>query len=381
MRYRLFKADNRHLLVSFRRPNGVVTTRTWNHSGEEKKVSRLQRKTTLSRIECARSKQVGLNAETKKGVGIEPTGEIFLLTFTLIGRFCRDVRGIAPERLRLEQIDVSLVEAFLDYLERERKSSPRTRNQRLAALHAFFRYVQVEEPARMHQCQKILAIPLRKHARPTVNYLSKEELAEILAQPDLQTPEGRRDAVLLSVLYDAGARVQELVDLSVGDVRLDPPAQLRLLGKGRKMRAVPLMGNTVQLLRKHMQENHLDRPEQFDKPLFQNAHHERLTRSGIRYILHKYVVLAQSRRPSLNRTVSPHTLRHTKGMHLLQSGVSLDMIRDFLGHVDAKTTQIYARANLEMKRKALEKISEPPSVQTIPCWQQNKDLLDWLHSL
>ena len=156
--------------------------------------------------------------------------------FTLLLRFCRDVRGIAPERLRLEQIDVSLVEAFLDYLERERKSSPRTRNQRLAALHAFFRYVQAEEPARMHQCQKVLAIPLRKHARPTVNYLSKEELAEILAQPDLQTPEGRRDAVLLSVLYDAGARVQELVDLSVGDVRLDPPAQLRLLGKGRKMR-------------------------------------------------------------------------------------------------------------------------------------------------
>ena len=164
--------------------------------------------------------------------------------FTLLLRFCRDVQGIAPERLRLEQIDVSLVEAFLDYLERERKSSPQTRNHRLSALHAFFRYVQAEEPARMHQCQKILAIPLRKHARPTVGYLSKEELAEILAQPDLCTPEGRRDAVLLSVLYDVGARVQELTDLSVGDVRLDSPAQLRLLGKGRKMRAVPLMGKT-----------------------------------------------------------------------------------------------------------------------------------------
>ena len=158
-------------------------------------------------------------------------------------------------------------------------------------------------------------------------------------------------------------------------MRLDPPAQIRLLGKGRKMRAVPLMANTVQLLRSHMQENHLDHPEQFDKPLFHNARHERLTRSGIRYILHKYVVLARRKCPSLNRTVSPHTLRHTKGMHLLQSGVSLDMIRDFLGHVDAKTTQIYARANLEMKRNALEKISEPSLVQTIPCWQQNKDLL------
>ena len=233
----------------------------------------------------------------------------------------------------------------------------------------------------MLQCQRILAIPLRRHARPTVGYVSKEELTEILTQPDLRTSDGRRDAVLLSVLYDTGARVQELIDLSVGDVRLDPPAQLRLLGKGRKMRAVPLMDNTVQLLRDHLQENHLDRPDHFDKPLFQNARHQRLSRSGIRYILQKYLVRARTTLPTLNRTVSPHTLRHAKGMHLLQSGISLDMIRDFLGHVDAKTTQIYARANLEMKRNALEKISDPSPVRAIPSWQQNKDLLDWLRSL
>ncbi len=301
--------------------------------------------------------------------------------FTLLLRFCRDVQGVALERLSLEQIDVSLVETFLDYLERERKSSPRTRNHRLAALHAFFRYVQAEEPTHMLQCQKILAIPLRRHARPTVAYLSKEELADILAQPDLRTPDGRRDAVLLSVLYDTGARVQELIDLLVGDVRLDTPAQLRLMGKGRKMRAVPLMGKTAQLLRDHIREHHLDRPEQFDKPLFQNARKQRLSRSGIRYILQKYLVKARNKRPILNRIVSPHTLRHTKGMHLLQSGISLDMIRDFLGHVDVKTTQIYARANLEMKRKALEKIDDSSPVRTIPCWQENKDLLDWLRSL
>ena len=301
--------------------------------------------------------------------------------FTLLLRFCRDVQGIAPERLCLEQIDVSLVEAFLDYLESERKSSLSTRNHRLATLHAFFRYVQAEEPGYMLQCQKILAIPLRRHARPTVGYVSKEELAEILAQPDLQTSAGRRDAVLLSVLYDAGARVQELIDLSVGDVRLDPPAQLRLLGKGGKMRAVPLMDNTVQLLRDHLLENHLNHPEYFDKPLFHNARHQRLSRSGIRYILQKYLVGARRKLLTLNRTVSPHSLRHAKGMHLLQSGISLDMIRDFLGHVDVKTTQIYARANLEMKRNALEKITDPSPLRTVPSWQQNKDLLAWLRSL
>jgi site-specific recombinase XerD len=233
----------------------------------------------------------------------------------------------------------------------------------------------------MLQCQKILAIPQQRHARPAVTYLLKDELAEILAQPNLQTAEGRRDAVLLSILYDTGARVQELIDLSVGDVRLDPPAQLRLLGKGRKTRAVPLMESTVQLLRDHIRENRLDSPEHFDRPLFQNARHQRLSRSGIRYILHKYLGRARINCPSLNRTVSPHTLRHTKGMHLLQSGISLDMIRDFLGHVDVKTTQIYARANLEMKRNALEKITEPSPVPPIPSWQQNKNLLDWLRSL
>jgi len=301
--------------------------------------------------------------------------------FTLFLRFCRDVRGIASEKLRFEQIDVSLVEAFLDHLETERRSSPRTRNHRLATLHAFFRYVQAEEPAHILQCQKILAIPLRRHVSPVVGYLSKEELAEILAQPDLQTSEGRRDAVLLSVLYDSGARVQELIDLSVGDVRLDAPAQIRLLGKGRKMRAVPLLNNTLQLLRDHLRENHLDRPEQFDKPLFPNTRNQRLSRSGIRYILLKYLARAQSKIPSLKRRVSPHTLRHAKGMHMLQSGISLDMIRDFLGHVDVKTTQIYARANLEMKRQALEKITDPSPVHAIPSWQQNKDLFDWLRSL
>jgi integrase/recombinase XerD len=301
--------------------------------------------------------------------------------FTLLLRFCRGVQGIALERLRLEHIDVSLVEAFLDHLEKERHYAPRTRNHRLAALHAFFRYVQSEEPDRMLQCQKILAIPLRRHAHTIVGYLSKEELAEILAQPDLRSREGRRDAVLLSVLYDTGARVQELINLSAGDVRLDPPAQVRLMGKGRKMRAVPLMENTAQLLRDHMHENGLNRTEQFDQPLFRNRRCERLSRSGIRYILQKYVQKTRRTRPSLSQKVSPHTLRHTKGMHLLQSGVSLEIIRDFLGHADVKTTQIYARANLEMKRRALEKISNSSPVPKIPSWQQNKNLLEWLHSL
>jgi integrase/recombinase XerD len=314
--------------------------------------------------------------------GLSPnTIKAYRDAFTLFLRFCRDVRGIAPEKLRLQQVDVPFVEAFLDHLETERQCSPRTRNHRLATLHAFFRYVQTEEPAHLLQCQTILAIPLRRHARAVVTYLSKEELTELLAQPDLQTAKGRRDAVLLSVLYDTGARVQELINLSVGDVRLDAPAQLRLFGKGRKMRAVPMMDETVQILRDHLQENRLDCPEHFERPLFQNVQGQRLSRSGVRYILQKHLVTARKAVPSLNRAVSPHTLRHSKGMHLLESGISLEMIRDFLGHADVKTTQIYARANLEMKRNALQNATERSPVRVMPSWQQNRDLLHWLHSL
>jgi integrase/recombinase XerD len=301
--------------------------------------------------------------------------------FTLLLRFCRDVRGIALERLSLAQVDASLVEAFLDHLANDRHVSIRTQNHRLAALHAFFRYVQSELPERLLQSQQILAIRLRRHARSSVGYLSKEYLAQVLAQPDLRTRAGRRDAVLLSVLYDTGARVQELIDLNAGDVRLDPPPQVRLMGKGRKTRAIPLMDATVELLRDHRRENGLDRPEHADKPLFENRQGARLSRSGVRYLLQKYVQPVRRDHPGFTQPVSPHSLRHTKGMHLLQSGVPLEIIRDFLGHVDVKTTEIYARANLEMKRKALEKVADGTPLPKIPSWKQNKTLLEWLHSL
>jgi len=296
-------------------------------------------------------------------------------------RFCRDQRGIAIERLTLKDIDVALVEAFLDHLANARASSVRTQNHRLAAIHSFFRYVQSEVPGCLLQCQQILAIPIRRHGQSLVGYLSREYLSEILAQPDLRTREGRRDAVLLSVLYDTGARVQELVDLSAADVRLTSPAQVRLFGKGRKMRAVPLMDNTTQLLREHLRDRRLDRPECADRPLFTNRQNKRLTRWGVRYILKKHVDAVRRVHPGFMQPVTPHTFRHTKGMHLLQSGVSMDIIRDFLGHVDIGTTQIYARANLEMKRKALDSVADTSPVQSIPSWKQDHSLLEWLQSL
>lgn len=302
-------------------------------------------------------------------------------TMVLLLRYCRDVRGMKPERLTLAQIDSPMVRDFLDQLTEERKWSLRTRNVRLSALHAFFRYVQTEEPEAILHCQRILAIPMQRCAPSTVEYLPSDDLAAILSQPDLTTIAGRRDAVLLSLLYDSGTRVTELIDLSVRDVRLESPAHLRITGKGEKKRVVPLMRATVELLREYLQEQGLTEPSDGSKPLFQNRFGRSLSRSGVRYILHKHVGKAQTIRASQQSKISPHTLRHTKAMHLLQSGNPLVVIRDFLGHVDIKTTEIYARADMEMKRSALDKASEKSPTVKLPPWQNDAELLEWLKSL
>jgi site-specific recombinase XerD len=301
--------------------------------------------------------------------------------FLLLLRFCRDVRGLPPERLHLHQLDVGLVEGFLDWLEKERHCSIQTCNQRLAALHAFFRYLQYQEPARLLECQRILAIPFKKTTKPMVGYLTAEDLGSVLAQPDLKTSSGRRAAVLLSVLYDSGARVQELVDLSLKDVRLESPAFLKITGKGRKIRAVPLMDRTIDLLRQYAQENDLDHVGRADEPLFRNRRGGRLSPSGVRYIVSKYSQKARAIRPGFPERISPHWLRHSKGMHLMQAGISLEMIRDILGHADTKTTEIYARANIEMKRAALAKIEGDSPNAGLPLWQKDKNLMEWLRSL
>jgi integrase/recombinase XerD len=215
----------------------------------------------------------------------------------------------------------------------------------------------------------------------TVEYLSSDDLATILNQPDLKTVGGRRDAVLLSLLYDTGARVTELINLSVRDVRLESPAQIHITGKGERKRVVPLMQVTVELLSDYLQEQGLTEVCDSSEPLFQNRFGKRLSRSGVRYILEKYVDRARSARGAQPSKVSPHSLRHTKAMHLLQSGNPLVVIRDFLGHVDIKTTEIYARADMEMKRIALEKAADKSPSQKLPPWQRDADLLQWLSSL
>jgi integrase/recombinase XerD len=206
--------------------------------------------------------------------------------------------------------------------------------------------MQSQDPTQLARCQDILAIPAKKQTHPAVHHLTAEQTRRLLAQPDRSTRQGRRDATLLATLYDTGARVQELADLAVRDIRLEPPAIAALTGKGRKSRHVPLTGNTAALLHAYLAEHHLNRPGHDDHPLFVNQHGSKLSRGGIAWIIRKY----QANTDELtlaNVDISPHTLRHSKAMHLYEAGIPLPYIRDILGHVDLSTTEIYARASTE----------------------------------
>ena len=300
--------------------------------------------------------------------------------FKLLICYFRDERSIPPERLTLELIDAAAITGFLDWLHASRHNSASTSNQRLAAIDSFFTWMQSQDPARMACCQDILAIPAKKHDRPAVTHLSVEQTRQLLPLPDRSTRRGRRDATLLATLYDTAARVQELADLAVRDLRLDNPAMASLTGKGRKTRHVPLDTNTAALLTAYLAERQLDSPGRDDHPVFFNQHRCKLSRGGIAWILRKYQ--AQATNPALaNVRLSPHILRHSRAMHLYDAGVPLPYIRDILGHVDLSTTEIYARASTEAKRKALEAVYADLVTADLAEWNQNPELLSWLASL
>jgi len=302
-------------------------------------------------------------------------------TFKLFLRYCKQDCHLSIEKLCLRHIDKTRILGFLGWLEKDRNNGVSTRNQRLACIHGFYQYIQLEDPAGLLSCQKILSIPMKKAPAPIINHLTPEALKLILAQPDASKVNGRRDLTLLCVLYDTGARVQELVDLCVGDIRLDPPPLLTLTGKGRKKRQVPVMTNTEVLLKKYMDEVFQGRDDMRDHPLFFNQQRRKMTRAGISYTLDKYVSQAREKSPIIPGKVTPHTIRHTKAMLLLQAGVSLIYIRDLLGHVDITTTESYARADTEMKRKALENAYPEMVTTNLPPWEKDEPLLTWLTSL
>ena len=296
-------------------------------------------------------------------------------TFKLLLLYFKDVKDISANYIELRHLTRELIIDFGDWLESERKVSVSTRNQRLAAIKAFIHFVQYRNPEYLESFTDIIAIRPKKHEKPVISFLTEDETKALLAQPNLSTMRGLRDAALLSLLYDSGARVQELIDVKLKDIRLTKPAMITLIGKGRKARQVPLMKETCKLLDTYIDKFQLS-SKPIDSPLFFNKDGRALSRYGITYILKKYALNADF--PNGKEKISPHILRHTKAMHLLRAGVNMIYIRDFLGHADITTTEIYARIDAEMKRKVFEKTVPNYIPEAVMPWEEDEDLLQWL---
>ena len=302
-------------------------------------------------------------------------------TFVLYITFMERIQNIKAEKLYLKSITKESIVAFLDWLQTERKCSDATRNLRLATLHSFFRFVQYQNPENLYEYQSIMSIKLKKTKQTAINYLTTEGIKLLLEQPNLASEKGRRDLALLSLMYDTGSRVQEIIDLTPSAIRLDKPYTIKVTGKGNKTRIVPLLENQVKILKSYLNEHHLLTPQVRMHPLFSNSRQEKLTRPGVTHILLKYADKARVNKPELiPNKLSCHSLRHSKAMHLLQAGVNLVYIRDILGHVSVQTTEIYARADSRQKREAIENAYVDLTPKQNPIWENNNDLLAWLKS-
>ena len=302
-------------------------------------------------------------------------------TFTIFLRYLKGELKIKPEKLSFEKMSKKMIEEFMIWLEEDKKYSVSTRNQRLAAIHAFFRYVQIEAPENLNLCNCILSIPTKKVAESTIPYLTIDAVKALLEAIDMRTKKGRRDLSLIALLYDSAARVQEIADLTVGDIGLSP-ATVRLKGKGNKTRIIPIVVQTAKLLGSYLEEYGLLGEESINLPVFSNRNNHKLTRAGIAYILSKYVEIAKKNWPKLfQKKVTPHILRHSKSMHLLQANVNLIYIRDFLGHASVTTTERYAKADSEIKRKAIEKASSNIVPDKKYSKEEKHELLSWLKAI
>ena len=293
-------------------------------------------------------------------------------SWRLFLRFVAARKTKSVAQLSLPDLNGTEVLAFLQHTEQERQGSIGTRNCRLAALRSFFSFVADREPLASAQCAEVLRVPTKKALQRALCYLDEDELTAILAQPERSKREGQRDHVLWSVLFNTGARIQEALNLTPRDVRLESPFHVRLFGKGRKERISPLWPETVELLKALLKRQ----PREADEPIFANRYGRPLGAAGVRFKLKHYVAAAAKKVPSLaSKRVSPHTFRHSTAVSLVAQGVDVTVIRSWLGHANLDTTNHYARANIETKRKALEKVAASSRPGKPPRWRRDTDLL------
>jgi integrase/recombinase XerD len=279
-------------------------------------------------------------------------------TFRLLLRFASQVRSKTPTRLRIEDLDATLVGDFLVHVETIRRNSARSRNTRLAAIRSFFRFVAMNEPAYALHCQRILAMPSKRYVRRAVDFLDHTEMEALLAAPDRSTWVGRRDHAILLLAVQTGLRVSELVNLRCQDFVPGTGAHIQCEGKGRKQRCTPLRRETVKTLDVWLKE----RAGSGGDPFFPSIRGDRLSRDAIEHIVRKHAVSASTACASLiGKRVSPHVLRHSTAMELLQNGVDQSVIALWLGHESVETTQVYTHADLRLKEKALARVATTTS--------------------
>jgi site-specific recombinase XerD len=285
-------------------------------------------------------------------------------------QFCCEQEKLNADELNMESIDDKTILAFLDNLEKNRGNLPRTRNQRLAAIISFYRYLALQEPTLMDACKRICAIRAKKTDHKVIEALTEAEVEAILRAVPSQTAWHQRDYALLLLMYNTGARVQELADLKLDDLKTDGNPQVRLKGKGRKERVNPLWEKTATAINQWLKAR--EQTNIRSEYLFVNSHRRQLSRFGIAHIVAKYGTSASETCASLSKkNVTPHTFRHTTALHMIQSDVDITVVKDWLGHADIRTTSIYVEINVEMKRKALE-MCPPPGVEKDeqPLWHQ-----------
>jgi site-specific recombinase XerD len=271
-------------------------------------------------------------------------------TFRLLFRYVRDRLGKQPSELTLDDLDVAVVIDFLNHLERERHNTARTRNHRLAAIRSFMRHVVMSEPAYALHCQRILAIPQKRHEKREIEFLRREEIEALIAAPDTSKWRGRRDRAILLVMTQAGLRVSELTSLRAGSVVPGPTAYVKCSGKGRKSRSTPLRQDARDAVSAWLDEN----GPASTAPLFPSSRGSRLSTDAVEALVFKHTVIAGRRCPSLvEKHVTPHVLRHTAAMALREQGVDLSVIALWLGHESVETTQMYMHADLQLKERAL----------------------------
>ena len=297
----------------------------------------------------------------------------------LLLKYCADYLNFKIDKLPCDQIGEEIIRNFLDHLEQNRRCCSKTRNARLAALKTFFYYLGREAPECLDNSRRIKAIPQKKTPHKTVEYLEPNELKAIIESINITTRNGSRDKALLILMHNTGARVQEVVDIKLNDLRFDAAMQVKLTGKGKKERVIPLWEDTVEAIKAYLLERKIKQDS--DDHLFLNFKGESITRFGIRYIIKKYTNKAIEKQPSLKqKKVSPHTIRHTTAMHLLQAGNELNVVRLWLGHSQLNTTHMYIEINMKMKKEILSKMQPLQLKQQFKKWKRPK-ILEWLEEL